>query len=144
MSNSQAIQAIENVLATSKVGVLSSYNNKPNSRYMVFYNDGLTLYTKTNIHSAKVKKIKENPAAYVLLGYNDTTNRSFVEMEATIEVVTDQKVIDWLWETQDKSFFSSKEDPELCVLRVVPQSIKLMNDKSLDTPIKSIYNTKYI
>ncbi|HFF0459342.1 TPA: AraC family transcriptional regulator Rsp [Staphylococcus aureus] len=91
---------------------------------------------KTNIHSAKVKKIKENPAAYVLLGYNDTTNRSFVEMEATIEVVTDQKVIDWLWETQDKSFFSSKEDPELCVLRVVPQSIKLMNDKSLDTPIK--------
>lgn len=137
MSNSQAIQAIENVLATSKVGVLSTaYNNKPNSRYMVFYNDGLTLYTKTNIHSAKVKKIKENPAAYVLLGYNDTTNRSFVEMEATIEVVTDQKVIDWLWETQDKSFFSSKEDPELCVLRVVPQSIQLMNDKSLDTPIK--------
>ncbi|HCV3051968.1 TPA: pyridoxamine 5'-phosphate oxidase family protein [Staphylococcus aureus] len=137
MSNSQAIQAIENVLATSKVGVLSTaYNNKPNSRYMVFYNDDLTLYTKTNIHSAKVKKIKENPAAYVLLGYNDTTNRSFVEMEATIEVVTDQKVIDWLWETQDKSFFSSKEDPELCVLRVVPQSIKLMNDKSLDTPIK--------
>lgn len=55
MSNSQAIQAIENVLATSKVGVLSTaYNNKPNSRYMVFYNDGLTLYTKTNIHSAKV------------------------------------------------------------------------------------------
>lgn len=47
MSNSQAIQAIENVLATSKVGVLSTaYNNKPNSRYMVFYNDGLILYTK--------------------------------------------------------------------------------------------------
>ncbi|HDJ4141456.1 TPA: AraC family transcriptional regulator Rsp [Staphylococcus aureus] len=91
---------------------------------------------KTNIHSAKVKEIKDNPAAYVLLGYNDTTNRSFVEMEATIEVVTDQKVIDWLWETQDKSFFSSKEDPELCVLKVTPQSVKLMNDKSLDTPIK--------
>ncbi|AXP51182.1 general stress protein [Staphylococcus aureus] len=137
MSNSQAIQAIENVLVTSKVGVLSTaYNNKPNSRYMVCYNDGLTLYTKTNIHSAKVKEIKDNPAAYVLLGYNDTTNRSFVEMEATIEIVTEQEVIDWLWETQDKSFFSSKEDPELCVLRVVPQSIKLMNDKSLDTPIK--------
>ncbi len=42
-------------------------------------------------HSAKVKEIKDNPAAYVLLGYNDTTNRSFVEMEATIEVVTDTK-----------------------------------------------------
>lgn len=137
MSNSQAIQVIGGVLETSKVGVLSTaYNNKPNSRYMVFYNDGLTLYTKTNIHSAKVKEFKDNPAAYVLLGYNDTTNRSFVEMEATIEIVTEQEVIDWLWETQDKSFFSSKEDPELCVLRVIPQSIKLMNDKSLETPIK--------
>lgn len=111
------------------------YNNLSVSGFK-YTNDGLTLYTKTNIHSAKVKEIKDNPAAYVLLGYNDTTNRSFVEMEATIEIVTEQEVIDWLWETQDKSFFSSKEDPELCVLRVVPQSIKLMNDKSLDTPIK--------
>lgn len=35
-----------------------------------------------------------------------------------------------------QKLFSSKEDPELCVLRVIPQSIKLMNDKSLETPIK--------
>lgn len=80
---------------------------------MVFYNDGLTLYTKTNIHSAKVKEIKDNPAAYVLLGYNDTTNRSFVEMEATIEIVTEQEVIDWLWETQDKKLFQFKRRPRV-------------------------------
>lgn len=60
MSNSQAIQAIENVLATSKVGVLSTaYNNKPNSRYMVFYNDGLTLYTKTISILLRSKKLKK-------------------------------------------------------------------------------------
>lgn len=59
MSNSQAIQVIGGVLETSKVGVLSTaYNNKPNSRYMVFYNDGLTLYTKTNIHLLRSKKLK--------------------------------------------------------------------------------------
>ncbi|EHJ07279.1 pyridoxamine 5'-phosphate oxidase family protein [Staphylococcus simiae] len=135
MDKAQVTTAITNVLDTSKVGVLATaYNNKPNSRYMVFYNDGLTLYTKTNINSTKVKEIKENPAAYVMLGYNDTTNHSFVEMEATIEVVTDQKVINWLWETQDKSFFDSENDPELCVLKVVPKQVKLMNDKDLDTP----------
>ena len=84
MSNSQAIQAIENVLATSKVGVLSTaYNNKPNSRYMVFYNDGLTLYTKTNIHSAKVKEIKDNPAAYVLLGYKKHKTKAFSVQKKT-------------------------------------------------------------
>lgn len=135
MDRKQATEVIENILDKSKVGVLSTaYNNEPNSRYMVFYHDDLTLYTKTNVNSTKVKELKENPAAYVLLGYNETTNNSFVEMEATIEVVTDQQTIDWLWETQDKTFFDSKEDPELCVLKVVPKSIKVMNDKDLDTP----------
>lgn len=132
----QATQAIEKVLDNSKVGVLSTaYNNKPNSRYMVFYNDDLTLYTKTNINSVKVEEIEDNPYAYILLGYNETTNNSFVEIDAQIEVVKDQKVIDWLWETQDKTFFDSKQDSELCVLKVQPTSIKLMNDDDLDTPI---------
>ena len=102
---------------------------------MVFYNDDLTLYTKTNINSVKVEEIEDNPYAYILLGYNETTNNSFVEIDAQIEVVKDQKVIDWLWETQDKTFFDSKQDPELCVLKVQPKSIKLMNDDDLDTPI---------
>ena len=100
---------------------------------MVFYNDDLTLYTKTSINSVKVDEIEDNPHAYILLGYNETTNNSFVEIDAQIEVVKDQKVIDWLWETQDKTFFDSKQDPELCVLKVIPKSIKLMNDDELDT-----------
>ncbi|MCG8934753.1 pyridoxamine 5'-phosphate oxidase family protein [Staphylococcus epidermidis] len=78
--------------------------------------------------------MENNPDAHILLGYNETTNNSFVEIDATIEVVKNQKVIDWLWETQDKTFFNSKEDPELCVLKVIPRSIKLMNDDELDTP----------
>ena len=135
LDKQKATQAIEKVLETSKVGVLSTaYNNKPNSRYMVFYNDDLTLYTKTSINSVKVDEIEDNPH-YILLGYNETTNNSFVEIDAQIEVVKDQKVIDWLWETQDKTFFDSKQDPELCVLKVIPKSIKLMNDDELDTPI---------
>ena len=101
---------------------------------MVFYNDDLNLYTKTNVNSLKVEEIENNPDAHILLGYNETTNNSFVEIDATIEVVKNQKVIDWLWETQDKTFFNSKEDPELCVLKVIPRSIKLMNDDELDTP----------
>ena len=135
MNKQQVTRAIEKVLSSSKIGVLSTaHHNKPNSRYMVFYNDGLNLYTKTNINSLKVEEIENNPDAYILLGYNETTNNSFVEIDAIIEVVKDQKVIDWLWETQDKTFFNSKEDPELCVLKVIPRSIKLMNDDELDTP----------
>lgn len=136
LNKQQVTRAIEKVLSSSKIGVLSTaHHNKPNSRYMVFYNDDLNLYTKTNINSLKVEEIENNPDAYILLGYNETTNNSFVEIDATIEVVKDQKVIDWLWETQDKTFFNSKEDPELCVLKVIPRSIKLMNDDELDTPV---------
>lgn len=135
LNKQQVTKAIEKVLNSSKIGVLSTaHHNKPNSRYMVFYNDDLNLYTKTNINSLKVEEIENNSDAHILLGYNETTNNSFVEIDATIEVVKDQKVIDWLWETQDKTFFNSKEDPELCVLKVIPRSIKLMNDDELDTP----------
>ena len=67
LDKQKATQAIEKVLETSKVGVLSTaYNNKPNSRYMVFYNDDLTLYTKTSINSVKVDEIEDNPHAYIL------------------------------------------------------------------------------
>ena len=135
LNKQQVTKAIEKVLNSSKIGVLSTaHHNKPNSRYMVFYNDDLNLYTKTNINSLKVEEIENNHDAHILLGYNETTNNSFVEIDATIEVVKNQKVIDWLWETQDKTFFNSKEDPELCVLKVIPRSIKLMNDDELDTP----------
>ena len=59
LDKQQVIQSIEKVLDTSKVGVLSTtYNNQPNSRYMVFYNDELTLYTKTSNESTKVEEIK--------------------------------------------------------------------------------------
>lgn len=33
---------------------------------MVFYNDDLTLYTKTSINSVKVDEIEDNPHAYIL------------------------------------------------------------------------------
>ncbi len=136
LDKQQATQTIEKVLKESKIGVLSTaYNNKPNSRYMVFYNDGLDLYTKTSTKTTKVDEIENNPNAYILLGYNETTNNSFVEIEATMEIVKDQKVIDWLWETQDKTFFDSKEDPDLCVLKVNPKTITLMNDDKIDTPV---------
>ncbi|NQE00331.1 pyridoxamine 5'-phosphate oxidase family protein, partial [Staphylococcus xylosus] len=78
--------------------------------------------------------IQSNPKAHILLGYNDTKNRSYLEIEATLSVVQDQETIDWLWKRQDKSFFDNSEDPELCVLKILPNTIKIMNDDELDQP----------
>lgn len=135
MNKAQVLTEVEKILNTSRIGVLSTaHNNIPNSRYMVFYNDDLTLYTKTNIDSTKVSEFEDNPRAHILLGYDDTNNRSFLEIDAQVEVINDQATIDWLWETQDKTFFDSKDDPELCVLKVTPNSIKIMNDDTIDSP----------
>lgn len=135
MDNTNLTNKINEILNTSRVGVLSTaYNNVPNSRYMIFYNDGNTLYTKTNVNSIKIDEIESNPRAHILIGYDDTNNRSFLEIDATLSIVQDQETIDWLWEYQDKSFFDNKTDPELCVVKAQPKSIKIMNDKTLDEP----------
>jgi pyridoxine/pyridoxamine 5'-phosphate oxidase len=57
------------IYSLNDVVLSTAYNNQPNSRYMVFYNDELTLYTKTSNESTKVEEIKNNPYAYILLGY---------------------------------------------------------------------------
>ena len=135
MDNTNLTNKINEILNTSRVGVLSTaYNHIPNSRYMIFYNDGNTLYTKTNVNSIKIEEIESNPRAHILIGYDDTNNRSFLEIDATLSIVQDQETIDWLWKNQDKSFFDNKTDPELCVVKAHPKSIKIMNDKTLDEP----------
>lgn len=135
MDNTNLTNKINEILNTSRVGVLSTaYNNVPNSRYMIFYNDGNTLYTKTNVNSIKIDEIESNPRAHILIGYDDTNNRSFLAIDATLSIAQDQETIDWLWQNQDKSFFDNKTDPELCVVKAQPQSIKIMNDKTLDEP----------
>lgn len=129
MEQSKAIERIEGILNESKIGVLSTAkDNVPNARYMWFYNDGLTLYTKTNDQSPKYDELGENPQAHVLLGFNDTDNNAFVEINGNVERINDQQTIDWLWEKQDKSFFDSKENPHLKVLKITPDAIKIMND----------------
>ena len=83
MDNTNLTNKINEILNTSRVGVLSTaYNNVPNSRYMIFYNDGNTLYTKTNVNSIKMDEIESNPRAHILIGYDDTNNRSFLEIDA--------------------------------------------------------------
>ena len=135
MSKEQVKTEIEKVIEQSKVGVLSTaHNNVPNSRYMIFYNDDFTLYTKTSIESEKIQEFKDNPRAHILLGFDDTNNRSFLEIDAEVEILKDQETIDWLWQKQDKSYFDSKDDPDLCVIKATPKQVKVMNDDNVDSP----------
>mgnify|MGYP001940164909 CR=1 FL=1 len=129
------------ILDSSNLGVLStSHNNIPNSRYMIFYNDGLTLYSKTDIDSNKIEEFKNNPRAHVLIGYSDTNDHSFLEIDGEVSISEDPKIIDWIWNNQDKSFFNSKQDDNLCIIQVKPKIIKVMNSNDLDSPETIVFD----
>lgn len=128
----QIIQVINN----ARIGVLSTaINNKPNSRYMIFYNDDIELYTKTSKKTDKIEELKQNPYVHVLLGYEENHQQPYIEIEGEIEIVTNQHTINWLWQNQDKTFFDSKNDPDLVVLRVLPSRITLLNLEDEKAPV---------
>lgn len=129
------------ILDVSNLGVLSTaHNNIPNSRYMIFYNDGLILYSKTDIDSNKIEEFKNNPRAHVLIGYSDTNDHSFLEIDGEVSISEDPKIIDWIWNNQDKSFFNSKQDDNLCIIKVKPKIIKVMNSNDLDSPETIVFD----
>lgn len=129
MEQEKAVERITEILNDSKIGILSTAkDNVPNARYMWFYNDGITLYAKTNDESPKFEEIEENPQGFVLLGFHDEKNHAFVEYYGEIEVIRDQETIDWLWEDDDKAFFDNQENPHLVALKINPSAIKIMND----------------
>ena len=128
MMKQQAIEKINQVIEQSRIGVLSTaVNNKPNSRYMIFYNDDLDLYTKTSRSTRKFEELTQNP---------DGSGQPYVEIEGRVDIITNSKEIDWLWQEQDHTFFDSKNDPDLVVLRIIPSHITLLNSDETATPFE--------
>src|SRR5699024_12104055 len=90
MEKQKVIEEIENILNISKVGVMSTISgNKPNSRYMILYNDDHTLYTKTDKESLKVDEMDKNPSTHVMLSYEETSKDSILEIDGKLEVEDD-------------------------------------------------------
>src|SRR5699024_11495809 len=103
MERQKVIEEIENILNISRVGVMSTISgDKPNSRYMIFYNDGHTVYTKTDKESLKVDEIENKPNTHVLLGYEETSNDSFLEIDGKVENVEEQGSFYWSRQDTDK------------------------------------------
>ncbi len=127
---------IENIFGTPGIGIMSTaHDNVPNSRYMMFYNDGKNLYTKTKADSVKVEEIDDNNLAYIVFGYDEETDSSYLEILAEVEIVRNQVTIDWLWEQEEDHNLDLEEEYVSVVLKFVPRHIKLMNaNDEIDKP----------
>ncbi|MEG0552996.1 MAG: pyridoxamine 5'-phosphate oxidase family protein [Carnobacterium sp.] len=119
------------IISKNKIGVLSTVaGNKPKSYYMTFFNEGFILYTLTDKRTGKVEEIEDNHNAFVLLGYEEgLLNKEYVEIEGELTLTEDQSLIEHLWSPYMNIIFDGKEDPNIIVLQLKPETVKLRGTK---------------
>lgn len=136
MDREKIIAEVESILKVPQPGVMSTaYGNRPHSSYMMFHSDGRNLYTEIKAGEVEQEEIERNNLAYIILGYDEELESSYLEMLAEVEVVMDQGTIDWLWEQDDHHDSEVLSGEVTLVLKFIPAQIKLMNaNDEIDVP----------
>ena len=119
------------ILKESYVGTMATIQeNKPHTRYMTFFNDEFILYTVTSKQTEKVDELEANPHTHILIGYEgEGFGDDFLEIQGTVTISSDETMKEKVWNKMLKPWFSGPEDPNLVILKVTPDTIRLMNKK---------------
>lgn len=127
------------ILKESYVGTMATVRlNKPHTRYMTFFNDEFTLYTATSKQTEKVDELEVNPHTHLLIGYEGKgMGDAYLEIEGTVSISDDESMKEKVWNKYMKAWFSGPEDPNLVILKISPDAVRLMNKKGVD-PIEVI------
>ncbi|MCA0989356.1 pyridoxamine 5'-phosphate oxidase family protein [Guptibacillus algicola] len=130
MSQTEVKNKVLEILESDYVGTLSTIkDNKPHSRFMTFFHEDLTLMTPTSRETHKVEDIKENHNVHVLLGYDGKGwNDRYIEVQGTVEIDDSKETKEKLWGDMLSKWFESPEDPNYIVLKITPETIRLMNE----------------
>ena len=125
------------ILKESFVGTMATVQqNKPHTRYMTFFSDEFTLYTATSKQTQKVDELEANPHTHILIGYEGKgMGDEYLEIEGTVSISDDESIKEKVWNKHMKPWFSGPEDPDLVILKISPDSIRLMNKKG-EEPIE--------
>lgn len=128
MDNRQLEQTIIKALDENKFGSFGTIEagNKPKVRYMAVFHDGLTIYLATNRKTHKVEEIKDNPHAFLLLGYEQGGGKDVLEIEATVDVTKDESLRNKIWSKELEQWFKGPDDPDYVVLELTPTRIEYM------------------
>lgn len=130
MSQEELKQKVLNLLDEQKVGTLATVEqDKPHTRYMTFFHEGLTLYTPTSKETHKADEIEKNPNVHILIGYSgEGFGDTYAEIAGTATLTDDPELIDRLWSEEMEKWFKRKDDPNLVILKIDPTSIRYMNE----------------
>lgn len=138
MDKQQAKETALKILKESRVGTMATVrSNKPHSRYMMFFNDGLDLYTATSKKTHKVEDIQSNPHTHILLGYEgEGLGDDYLEIEGEISEAEHKK--EEKWDDSFSMYFDGPHDPDYMLLKVEPSLIRVMNKKGEEPVIVEI------
>ncbi|MBU8608741.1 pyridoxamine 5'-phosphate oxidase family protein [Bacillus pumilus] len=130
MSQEELKQKVLNLLGEQKVGTLATVEqDKPHTRYMTFFHEGLTLYTPTSKETHKADEIEKNPNVHILIGYSgEGFGDTYAEIAGTATLTDDPELIDRLWSEEMEKWFKGKDDPNLVILKIDATSIRYMNE----------------
>lgn len=119
------------ILDESRLGTMATVNEgKPHSRYMTFLNDGFTLYTPTSKGSEKVDELESNPYTHILIGYEgEGFDDAYLEILGRVSISEDESLKEKVWNDRMKHWFDGPHDPNLVILKVTPETARLMNKK---------------
>lgn len=126
-----AKETAQKILDESYIGTMATVKqNKPHSRYMTFFNDGFTLYTATSKKTEKVEELDQNPNTHILIGYEgEGFGDAYLEIMGTVEISQDDGIIDKVWNEHMEPWFKGPDDPDLVILKITPQALRVMNKK---------------
>lgn len=121
----------QKILDESMVGTMATVQGgKPFTRYMTFFNDGFTLYTATSKQTDKVDELEDNPHTHILIGYDgEGFGDDYLEIMGTAEITDDEGLIDKVWNDSMETYFEGPDDPDLVILKVRPDAMRVMNKK---------------
>ncbi|AZU61641.1 pyridoxamine 5'-phosphate oxidase family protein [Neobacillus mesonae] len=127
--NEELKDKVLKIISNHRTGILSSVeNNKPHSRFMIFYNDDLTLFTPTKLDTEKINEIKKNSAVSVLLGYEmNGQNDAYVEIAGTSNINDSQTLKNKYWEGTFRKWFEGPDDPNYVFLEIQPETVRILN-----------------
>lgn len=133
MEQNHLKQEVIDIIGADNVGVLSTIQgNKPHARYMMFFHDGIQLFTVTNKKTHKVEEIEQNSNVHVLLGFEKKANK-YIELQGKATLVNDPSLKEKYWSDQLTPWLDGPNDPEYCLLKIIPEHIELIEGNSEKT-----------
>lgn len=126
-----AKETARKILDESYVGTMATVQqDKPFSRYMTFFNEDFTLYTATSKQTEKVDELEKNPNTHILIGYEgEGFGDEYLEIMGTVTISDEENLKEKVWNEHMKPYFNGPDDPDLVILKITPDSIRLMNKK---------------